>query len=178
MNRAGPANRILQNDSKIFRFALIILLFIIILYLINRLFFPVDWVDATVGPLPTGTEEFYLVYEDTRGVQDALSWYHAKPFPFTMRASEEGGWFGFANESFAAASVQWKSCEKYGVLVRCRDGGWKLWWLKPREMTFPSSLRFLIGRGRAKMILPKEDRASQPSTELLNRIGFSTHGKP
>jgi hypothetical protein len=148
----------------------------ILYYFISCQFSPLDWVDVTVGPLPKGTENFCVIVEDSRGI-GVLPWYHSKVFPFTeepfMNGTLDGGFWDFDNDGFITASVQWREARQYGVLIHRRDGEWRLWWLEPGEISRPSSMRYIVGGGKANLHLPAEASAQVPSKEVLERFGVS-----
>lgn len=144
--------------------------------LISRIISPSDWVDVTVGPLPSGYESFCLVAEDSKGI-GTLPWYHSKVFAFTadpfMGGSLGGGFWDADHDGFILASVQWREASRYGVLIHFRDDQWRLVWLASSGVRRPSVSRFVVGGGRAAMTLSSEDLTQVPSRELLERLGLS-----
>ncbi len=139
---------------------------------ILRFFHPPDWVDVTVGPFPVGRWEYFLLAEDSGGVEP-LAYYETKVFPFTMMPGKDISGMEVSGNQWHTYSYQWRDASRYGVLARGGDGRWLLWWLRPDEVRGPSLLRYIVGGGTADLRIPDESRAEIPTPQFLDRLGLS-----
>jgi hypothetical protein len=138
---------------------------------------PPDWIEVTVGPLPIDAQDLCVIVEDSRGV-GALPLYHSKVFPFTADPFMHGEFYGGLGRpskgDFSTASVQWREAKRYGVLIRRRDGQWRIHWLESGEIRRPSVMRYFVGGNNdAALHLPEETRAQIPPPEFLEQLGLS-----
>jgi hypothetical protein len=144
----------------------------LLIWVRNQLW-PPDWVEVTVRRVPAGVHHLYLLADDRAGPRTLL-WYHSKVIPFTSDpGSREDDWNWNTPPDVRQGTIQWPLASRYGVLAQRRDGSWMLWWLGAGDLKGPSLLRYVFGGDRAEVTVPDESRASAPSKEILDRLGFS-----
>ena len=118
----------------------------------------------------------YCILAEDRSGCDALSWYHAKLFAFEAPPFvgdpdlDMGGNYDHDGDKYIEADVKWREADRYGVLVRRKDDGWRLWWLAPSDVMHPSVLARLLGRGEATMRIPPAEEAVVPDEMLMERL--------
>ncbi len=152
-----------------------IVFLVLLVVLITDKMNPSDWVEVNVRSLPSDADYWFVVAEDSRGIS-VLPLYYSKVFSFThypdlsrltTSSDRDKSWWK------ETQSLQWKSAERYGVLIRRRDEQWRFWWLKPEEIRHPSLWRFIISGQSAGIWVPGEDQAVIPSQEFLGQLNYS-----
>lgn len=177
MLREGEAERSMDGKHPVFPWGCLIVLLMTVSLLLasHRFFWPTDWVEVTIGPLPKGDETFCLVIEDAEGIKP-LSWYYSMVLPFEQSPFVGGNFSGVgwksSHEEFVSVDVQWRDANRYGVLVYRPDGQWRLWWLNDRDLIQPTFMSRFYSDGKAEIHLPSESHAQTPSEQLLKTLGY------
>lgn len=141
---------------------------------------PTDLVGLTIGPLPADIDAFMVVAEGEQGIMpilhyelSMLSYINSDPYFHTIdqsSANQPSGPYDPQPNGSLQDDVKWVSAQRYGVLMRRRDGQWRIWWAGPSDIRHPSAWRYLFRNGTAEMRLPATDQTVTSPLELLARL--------
>ena len=165
--RYRPENLFMR---KYLKYPILLAVLLVMGIVIHHIFDPPDWVELHLEQVPPEVDAVYVVVRD-RGEISPLNWYLAKIFPFLGEAKFGTMWNLNVPSDRREGSVQWRSADSYGILARRKSGEWVLWWIDPRNIDGPSSLRYILGGGeKATMRITGIESASRAPKSLTDQV--------